>query len=61
MENGWIIALYFSGIAACLGIATALKLKVKVFHKHLMPTSMLAGTIGFIALQLARYVFGWLD
>ena len=61
MENGWIIALYFSGIAACLGIATALKLKVKVFHKHLMPASMLAGVIGFIALQLARYVFGWLD
>lgn len=61
MENGWRIALYFSGIAACLGIATFLKLKVKIFHKHLMPTSMLAGTIGFIALQLARYVFGWLD
>jgi len=61
MENGWMIALYFSGIAACLGIATVLKLKVKIFHKHLMPTSMLAGTIGFIALQLARYVFGWLS
>ncbi|NLX78159.1 MAG: sodium:glutamate symporter [Clostridiaceae bacterium] len=61
MENGWIIALYFSGIAACLGIATALKIKIKIFHKHLMPTSMLAGTIGFIALQLARYVFGWLS
>ncbi|NLM11077.1 MAG: sodium:glutamate symporter [Clostridiaceae bacterium] len=61
MENGWIIALYFSGIAACLGIATSLKIKVRIFQKHLMPTSMLAGTIGFIALQLARYVFGWLD
>jgi ESS family glutamate:Na+ symporter len=61
MENGWIIALYFSGIAACLGIATVLKLKVRIFQKHLMPTSMLAGAIGFIALQLARYVFGWLD
>lgn len=61
MENGWIIALYFSGIAACLGIATVLKLKIRIFHKHLMPTSMLAGAIGFIALQLARYVFGWLS
>jgi len=61
MENSWIIALYFSGIAACLGVATALKLKVKLFQKHLMPTSMLAGMIGFFALQIARYVFGWLD
>lgn len=61
MENGWVIALYFSGIAACLGIATVLKLKVKIFHKHLMPTSMLAGAIGLIALQLARYGFGWLS
>jgi len=59
MENGWGVALYFSGIAACLGVATILKLKVKLFQKHLMPTSMLAGIIGFISLQLARYVFGW--
>ncbi len=59
MENGWGIALYFSGIAACLGIATVIKLKIKLFQKHLMPTSMLAGIIGFIVLQLARYGFGW--
>ena len=59
MENGWGVAMYFSGIAACLGIATALKLKVRLFQKHLMPTSMLAGVIGFIALQIGRYVFGW--
>lgn len=61
MGNGWYIALYFSGIAACLAIATVLKLKVKVFQRHLMPTSMLAGAIGFIGLQLARYVFGWIS
>lgn len=61
MENGWIIALYFCCIAACLGVATVLKLKVKLFQKHLMPTSMLAGTIGFLVLQFARYVLGWLD
>jgi len=59
MENGWGVAMYFSGIAACLAIATVLKLKVRLFQKHLMPTSMLAGVIGFIALQLGRYVFGW--
>lgn len=59
MENGWGIALYFSGVAACLGVATVLKLKIKLFHKHLMPTAMLAGVIGFLALQAARYVFGW--
>lgn len=61
MDNGWNIVLYFCGIAVCLGLATALKVKVRIFHKHLMPTSMLAGVIGFIALQLARYVFGWLN
>jgi ESS family glutamate:Na+ symporter len=60
MENGWSIALYFSGIAACLALATVLKLRIKIFQRHLMPTSMLAGAIGFISLQLARYVFGWL-
>ena len=59
MENGWGVAMYFSGIAACLGIATVLKLKVRLFQKHLMPTAMLAGVIGFIALQIGRYVFGW--
>ena len=40
MENGWSIALYFSGIAACLALATVLKLRVKIFQRHLMPTSM---------------------
>ena len=33
MENSWIIALYFSGIAACLGIATALKIQDQNFSK----------------------------
>lgn len=61
MGNGWGVALYFSGMAACLGLATILKLKVKLFQKHLMPTAMVAGIIGFIALQVARYGFGWLS
>lgn len=61
MENGWGVALYFSGVAACLGIATVLKLKIKLFQRHLMPTAMLAGLIGFIVLQAARYVFGWVS
>lgn len=61
MENGWGVALYFSGIAACLGVATVLKLKFRLFQKHLMPTAMLAGLIGFAALQAARYGFGWLS
>lgn len=61
MENGWGVALYFSGVAACLGLATVLKMKVKLFQRHLMPTSMLAGIIGFLALQVARYGFGWVD
>ncbi|NLO37903.1 MAG: sodium:glutamate symporter [Ruminiclostridium sp.] len=61
MENGWGVALYFSGVAACLGLATVLKLKVKLFQKHLMPTAMVAGLIGFIVLQIARYGFGWVS
>ncbi len=59
MENGWGVAIYFSGIAACLAIATILKMRVKLFQKHLMPTAMLAGLIGFAVLQSARYGFGW--
>lgn len=61
MENGWGVALYFSGVAACLGLATVLKLKIKLFQKHLMPTAMVAGLIGFIALQTARYGIGWVS
>jgi ESS family glutamate:Na+ symporter len=61
MENGWGVALYFSGVAACLGLATVFKLKIKLFQKHLMPTAMVAGLIGFIALQAARYGFGWVS
>jgi ESS family glutamate:Na+ symporter len=61
MGNGWGVALYFSGMAACLGVATVLKLKVKLFQRHLMPTAMVAGLIGFIALQVARYGFGWVS
>lgn len=61
MNISWEFVAIILVLAAALGIATVLKLNVKLFQKHLMPTSMIAGFIGLFSLLLAEKVFKIID
>lgn len=45
---GWDVLINFTYLTVLLGIAMIIKLNLKLFQKHLVPTAIIAGTLGFI-------------
>ncbi|MDA3845574.1 MAG: hypothetical protein PF505_03380 [Vallitaleaceae bacterium] len=45
---GWDVLINFTYLTILLGVAMVIKLNFKMYQKHLVPTAIIAGTIGFI-------------
>lgn len=45
---GWDYLINFTWLTLVLGLAMVIKLKFKLFQKHLVPTAIIAGTLGFV-------------
>lgn len=48
VDYGWDYLLNFMMLTVLLGIAMTIKLNFKLFQKHLVPTAIIAGILGFV-------------
>ena len=58
-EGTWAPVVQFAYLMVLLGISLIIKSNIKFFKKHLVPTTLFGGLLGFVIGQVLWPVFGW--